>query len=163
MCGCRHRGACPSARQGLRGALRWGSGPLTAGLAGAVDGGHPQVSRAGVKDDLELLRGCSNADIANVVQLWGQAGVLRAGLTALATPDPQGACLCQGVPCFPKSPSKHPQLLLRPGPSSERFSSLPCSCLNFPSFMAQLECFLLQEALLGHPRRLRPLSSKHVM
>lgn len=44
---------------------------LTAGRARAVDGGHPQVRRAGVKDDLELLRGRANADGANVGQLQG--------------------------------------------------------------------------------------------
>lgn len=44
---------------------------LTAGWAGAVDGRDPQVSRARVKDDLELLWGRSNADGADVGQLQG--------------------------------------------------------------------------------------------
>lgn len=35
---------------------------LTAGLSGAVDGVHPQVGRAGVKQHLEGLRRSSNAD-----------------------------------------------------------------------------------------------------
>lgn len=35
---------------------------LTAGLSVTVDGVHPQVGRAGVKQHLEGLRGCSNTD-----------------------------------------------------------------------------------------------------
>lgn len=39
---------------------------ISAGRAGAVDGRHPQVGRARVKDDLELLWGRPNSDGANV-------------------------------------------------------------------------------------------------
>lgn len=48
-----------------------GEQALTTGRAGAVDGGHPQVRRARVKDDPELLWGRSNADGADVGQLQG--------------------------------------------------------------------------------------------
>lgn len=39
---------------------------LTAGLSVTVDGVHPQVGRAGVKQHLEGLGGCSNADGSKV-------------------------------------------------------------------------------------------------
>ena len=37
---------------------------LTAGIALAVDRGYPEVRGAGVKEDAELFRGCSNADVS---------------------------------------------------------------------------------------------------
>lgn len=54
-----------------------GRGTLTAGLAGAVDGGHPQVGGAGVKDDGEVLSGGADADGAEVLRLPGSGGVHR--------------------------------------------------------------------------------------
>jgi hypothetical protein len=58
---------------------------LTAGPAGAVDAWYPKVSRARVQDDLELLRGCSNADDAYVDQLpW--KGMVSASLVVLPVP-----------------------------------------------------------------------------
>ena len=64
---------CPSASRsrGVGCGAETGLGALTTGAAEAVDGGHPQVSGARVEDDLELLRGCSNTDGANVIQLPG--------------------------------------------------------------------------------------------
>ena len=47
---------------------------LTAGGTLAVGGGNPQVRRAGVNDDSELLRGCSNGDVTHVDQLQGEGG-----------------------------------------------------------------------------------------
>lgn len=76
------------------GAQDQGWGTLTTGRAGAVDGGHPQVSRARVEDDLEFLRGGSNADDAHVGYLPGPSGVVRAGLAVPAKPD---SCLCWDV------------------------------------------------------------------
>ena len=45
--------------------------PLTAGIALAVDRGYPEVRGAGVKEDPELLRGCSDADVSKVEYLQG--------------------------------------------------------------------------------------------
>lgn len=42
---------------------------LTTAWVLAVDRGHPEVSKAGVKEDPELLTGCSNADLSNVEHL----------------------------------------------------------------------------------------------
>ena len=43
-----------------------GGQALTAGGTSAVDRGHPQVRRAGVIDDPELLSWCSSGDAANI-------------------------------------------------------------------------------------------------
>lgn len=70
---CRHR-ECVSVslpKPGGGVGAETGLGALTTCTAEAVDGGHPQVSRARVEDDLELLRGRSNTDGANVIQLPG--------------------------------------------------------------------------------------------
>lgn len=55
----------PRTEEGM-GVRERGLEALTAGRAGAVDGRHPQVGRARVKDDLELLWGRPNSDGANV-------------------------------------------------------------------------------------------------
>ena len=74
-----------------------GRGTLTAGLAGAVDGGHPQVGGAGVKDDGEVLSGGADADGAEVLRLPGAGGWWWAGHTAhrlgTAQPGLPGYCL----------------------------------------------------------------------
>ena len=44
-------------------------GILTAGLALAVGGGHPQVGGARIKEDQEILWWCPNADLSKVVGL----------------------------------------------------------------------------------------------
>ena len=48
-----------------------GGETLTAGFAGAVDRGHPQVGGAGVKDDSEVLSGGADANGAEVLRLPG--------------------------------------------------------------------------------------------
>lgn len=53
---------------------------LTAGGALTVDRGHPQVRRAVVNDDPELLRWCSNGDVANISHLQGPGTEVRADL-----------------------------------------------------------------------------------
>ena len=70
-----------------------GRGTLTAGLAGAVDGGHPQVGGAGVKDDSEVLSGGADADGPEVLRLPGVGGgggqdtqLTDWGLPSLASP-----------------------------------------------------------------------------
>lgn len=55
---------------------------LTAGGTLAVDGGNPQVRRAGVNDDSELLRGCSNGDVDDIGHLQGSGREVRADLAA---------------------------------------------------------------------------------
>jgi len=47
---------------------------LTAGLALAVDRGHPQVGGAGIKKDQEVLWWRPNADLAKVSSLGGEEG-----------------------------------------------------------------------------------------
>ena len=42
---------------------------LTTAWVLAVDRGHPEVSKAGVQEDPELLRGCSNPDLSSVEYL----------------------------------------------------------------------------------------------
>lgn len=59
---------------------------LTTGWAGAIDGWYPQVGRTSIQDDLELLRGCANADNTNVDQLQERRAVTRASLAASSVP-----------------------------------------------------------------------------
>ena len=51
-----------------------GGETLTAGFAGAVDRGHPQVGGAGIKKDQEVLWRRPNADLAKVSSLGGEEG-----------------------------------------------------------------------------------------
>ena len=63
---------------------REGRGALTAGITEAVDGGHPQVGGAGVKDDGEVLGGGSDANGAEVLHLpgWGRHSSVTGDSTA---------------------------------------------------------------------------------
>ena len=61
--------------------MGWGL-VLTTGGSLAVDEGNPQVRRAGVNDDIELLRGCSNGDVDDVGHLQGSGREVRADLAA---------------------------------------------------------------------------------
>ena len=56
---------------GWRGWIKIGEVVLTTGRTDALDGGHPQVRWACVKDYPELLRGCSNGDVTHVGHLEG--------------------------------------------------------------------------------------------
>lgn len=91
---------------GLPGQLVLGARVLTAGRTGAVDRGHPQVGRARVKDDGELLRGGSDADGAEVLQLPGGDSKVH-GLGTLPRHPPwplQGLSLggrLSSLPAFP--------------------------------------------------------------
>lgn len=89
--------------------LRGGSGTLTTGRAGAVDRGHPQVSRARVKDDLELLRRGSNADGANIGQLPGPERN-DWGVTFPGHPQAPGCLPLSGCPMSPEITFQPPYL-----------------------------------------------------
>lgn len=52
----------------------WAPGPLTAGRAGAVHRGDPEVGGAGIKDDGEVLRWGANGDGAKVFHLQTREG-----------------------------------------------------------------------------------------
>lgn len=57
------------------------------GGALTVDRGHPQVRLSHVNDDPELLRWCSNGDVANISHLQGPGTEVRADSGSLATLD----------------------------------------------------------------------------
>ena len=57
---------------------------LTAGLAAAVDRGHPQVGGSSVEDDGEGLRRGADGDHAIVGQLVGQTKTLMSPLSLLS-------------------------------------------------------------------------------
>lgn len=59
---------------------------LTTGWAGTIDGWNPQVGRTSIQDDLELLRGCANADDTDVDQLRERKAMAGAILAALSVP-----------------------------------------------------------------------------
>ena len=115
---------CQEPRRKCKGEYKMGKGRemvLTTAWIVAEDRGHPEVRGAGVKEDAELFRGCSNADVSKVEHLQDQAGKVRAGLAAVTTPDsqillPSG---CSLSPDIMVSCSKHPtsQPLLRLEPS----------------------------------------------
>ena len=58
-------------------------GILTAGLALAIGGGHPQVGGARIKEDQEILWWCPNADLSKIVGLQRQKIVTLIQLPSL--------------------------------------------------------------------------------
>lgn len=66
----------------------------TAGWAAAVDGGHPQVGGASVKDDLEGLRRSSNGDDSIVSQLQSRQ---RGGNSSINKTGPNKPCKKVGL------------------------------------------------------------------
>ena len=75
---CRHKRwgsvMCQEPRRKWKGEYKKGKGRkmvLTTAWIVAEDRGHPEVRGAGVKEDAELFRGCSNADVSKVEHLQG--------------------------------------------------------------------------------------------
>lgn len=64
----------PDPRPGLQPFPVGAPGPLTAGRAGAVHRGDPEVGGAGIKDDGEVLRWGANGDGAKVLHLQARVG-----------------------------------------------------------------------------------------
>lgn len=112
---------------------REGRGALTAGNTGAVDGGHPQVGGASVKDDGEVLGGGSNADGAKVLHLpgWGQHSSVTGDSAAW---PPQGLSLGHlgPPPAFPFTGLLAFVSLFPVYPSFKAQPGLPCSLKSSP-------------------------------
>ena len=98
---------CQGWKQGGRATERsfgYGVSVLTTGWAVAKDGGHPQNSWAGVKDNLEFLRGCSNGDVTHVECLHGEGA---SGLVQIGYPLLPHWCLPLGIMYLLRPLSNH--------------------------------------------------------
>ena len=64
----------PRTKKEVKSGVQMGKGRemvLTTAWIDTEDRGHPEVRGAGVKEDPELLRGCSDADVSKVEYLQG--------------------------------------------------------------------------------------------